>query len=212
MRWAGLLPAAAALLFFAWLAQQVRHAGTQQVDERIRMLVHADASPALTAAMRGFSLIGQPAVLITLGARVMFWLVRTGRVRTALLFALTVAGAEVLDQLLKLLFHRPRPATFFGLAEPMGYSFPSGHSLVSFAFFGALAVAAAARTESRTRWLYYIGAAIPIAAIGLSRIYLGMHYPSDVLGGWAAAAVWLFSVTLAWRWRDGDGAFGGRGH
>jgi undecaprenyl-diphosphatase len=82
----------------------------------------------------------------------------------------------------------------------MGYSFPSGHALVSCAFFGALAVFAAARTGRRARrWLYYVGAAIPIAAIGLSRIYLGMHYPSDVLGGYTGAAAWLFSVKLARR-------------
>ena len=98
---------------------------------------------------------------------------------------------EVLDQLLKVAFHRPRPPTLFGLAGPAGYSFPSGHALVSFAFFGALAVFAAPR-----RWLRYIVAALPVAAIGYSRIYLGVHYPSDVLGGWAAAAVWVFSVTF----------------
>ena len=195
----GLLPAAAALLFFAWLAEEVYHGGTQQFDERIRMLVHAHASPTLTVAMRGISLMGSPWFLIAMGALVIF-LMRAERPRRTLLFAVTVAGAEVLDQLLKIVFHRPRPATFFGLAEPMGYSFPSGHALVSCAFFGALAVFAAARTGRRARrWLYYVGAAIPIAAIGLSRIYLGMHYPSDVLGGYTGAAAWLFSVKLARR-------------
>jgi undecaprenyl-diphosphatase len=109
-------------------------------------------------------------------------------------FAIAIGGAEVLDQLLKLLFHRARPATFFGLPEPMSYSFPSGHALVSFAFFGALAVFVSPR-----RWWYAIAAALPIAAIGYSRIYLGMHYPSDVLGGWVAAAIWLFSLSWARR-------------
>jgi membrane-associated phospholipid phosphatase len=194
--WFGLI---AALLFFAWLAEEVRHGGTQQFDDRIRMLVHAHASPALTAVMRGISLIGEPGVLIVLGALFLF-LMRAERPRRTLLFAVTVAGAEVLDQLLKLAFHRPRPAAFFGVAEPMGYSFPSGHALVSCAFFGALAVFAAARTGHRAwRWWYYTAAAAPIAAIGLSRVYLGMHYASDVLGGWAAAAAWLFSVKLARR-------------
>jgi undecaprenyl-diphosphatase len=167
---------------------------TQAFDERIRALVHAHASPTLTDLMRGVSLIGEPAVLITLGAFVIFWLVWKGRARTALLFGVVVAGAELLDQLLKLLFHRLRPAVFFGLAEPAGYSFPSGHALVSFAFFSALAVFATPR-----RWWYFLLAALPIAAIGLSRVYLGMHYPSDVLGGWAAGAILLFSVSLARR-------------
>ncbi|MGA2737972.1 MAG: phosphatase PAP2 family protein [Bryobacteraceae bacterium] len=167
---------------------------TPAFDEPIRALVHAHASPALTVAMRAISALGEPAFLIVLGVPVVFWLVRTGRTRAMLRFAIAIVGAEVLDQLLKLLFHRARPTIFFGLPKPMGYSFPSGHALVSFAFFGALVVFASPR-----RWWYYIAAAVPIAAIGYSRIYLGMHYPSDVLGGWAAAAIWLFSVSWARR-------------
>jgi undecaprenyl-diphosphatase len=193
----GLLLTAAALALFAWLAEEVIHGRTQQFDNRIRMLVHAHAGPALTAAMRIVSEIGEPWFLIVVGVPAVVWFVWKGWRRTVLLFAITVAGAEVLDQLLKLMFHRPRPATFFALTEPMGYSFPSGHALVSGAFFGGLAVFAAARTGSRARrCLYYSVAALLIAAIGFSRIYLGVHYPSDVLGGYAAAVVWLFSV--AW--------------
>lgn len=196
----GLLLAAAALVFFAWLAEEVVRGRTQQFDDRIRMFVHAHADPALTTAMRGVSLIGEPWFLIVLGVPAVVWFVWKGWRRTVLLFAITLAGAEVLDQLLKLMFHRPRPATFFALTEPMGYSFPSGHALVSCAFFGGLAVFAAARTGSRARrCLYYTVAALLIAAIGFSRIYLGVHYPSDVLGGYAAAVVWLFSVALAQR-------------
>jgi membrane-associated phospholipid phosphatase len=194
MRFAGLLPAASALLFFAWLGAEVLRGGTQAFDDRIRMLVHANATPALTMVMRAISLIGYPAVLIALAVPAVVWSVRMGKARWASRFAISVAGAEVLEQLLKLVFHRPRPDTFFGLSGPMGYSFPSGHALVSFAFFGALAVFAAPR-----RWWYYTAAALPITAIGLSRIYLGMHYPSDVLGGWAAGTVLLLSVAWARR-------------
>ena len=196
----GLLLAGAALAFFAWLADEVIHGRTQQFDDRIRVLVHVHANPALTAVMRGISLIGEPWFLIVLGIPAVVWFVRKGWRRTVYLFAITVAGAEVLDQLLKLVFHRPRPATFFSLTEPMGYSFPSGHALVACAFFGGLAVFAAARTGSRARrCLYYMVSTLLIAAIGFSRIYLGVHYPSDVLGGYAAAVVWLFSVAWARR-------------
>ena len=194
-----LIPAIAALLLFVWLADEVRHGATQHIDDRIRMLVHTWASPALTAAMRGFSLVGTPAVLITLGVVLIMLLAPTERARTLVRFAITIAGAEALDQILKLGFHRTRPATFFGVREPMGYSFPSGHALVSLVFFGALAMLAA-RTGSRTwRWSCYVAAAVMIGAIGMSRIYLGMHYPSDVLGGYAAGTVWLATVTLARR-------------
>jgi undecaprenyl-diphosphatase len=185
------------LLILIWLGQQMRRGDTPPFDDRIRLLVHAHAIPAVTALMRGLSLIGRPEILIAAGALVIFWLARTGRARTAVLFGIVVAGAEIVDQLLKLVFHRMRPVPFFGLAEPRGYSFPSGHALVSCAFFGMLAALAAARTPSRARrCFYYAAAAAMTAAIGFSRVYLGVHYPSDVLGGWAAAVSWLFSV--AW--------------
>jgi undecaprenyl-diphosphatase len=197
----GLLAAAAALLFFAWLAEEILKGGTRRFDDAIRLLLHQHASPALTGAMRAASFIGSPVFLIPLGILVFALYLRQGRPLTARLFVITVIGGEVLDQVLKLAFHRTRPAAFFGLPEPLGYSFPSGHALAACAFYGVVAAFAAARTESRTRrWIYRIAAAIVIAIIGVSRIYLGVHYPSDVLGGYAAALVWVFTVASARRW------------
>lgn len=190
-----LLAASAAIALFAWLAEAVVHGRTRQFDDGVRMLVHGHANPALTAAMREISRFGAPAVLIAVGAVIVIWLACAGRRRTAWLFAVTVAGAEIFEELLKLVFRRPRPPAFFGLAESTGYSFPSGHAVVSLTFFSALALFVMPR-----RWLYYIAAALPVAAIGYSRIYLGVHYPSDVLAGWAAAAVWLFSVASIVAW------------
>lgn len=205
------LPAAVALAIFAWLAAMVTTGRTQQFDESIRMAVHGRASPALTVAMRNLSRIGEPAVLIVSGAVVFLILLAARRRRVALLVFVVVGGAEIFDQFLKLAFRRPRPPAFFGLQEPGGYSFPSGHALVSCTLFGALAVYAASRAGSRTlRWLYYVAAALPVLAIGLSRVYLGVHYPTDVLGGYAAAVFWLSVVYLLWRRSGGDGAFGSR--
>ena len=197
----GLLAAVTALLFFAWLAEEILKGGTRRFDDAIRLLLHQHASPALTAAMRAASFIGSPAFLAPLGILVVALYLRQGRPLTARLFVITVIGGEVLDQVLKLAFHRTRPAAFFGLPEPLGYSFPSGHALAACAFYGVLAAFAAARTEKRTlRWIYQIAAAMVIATIGVSRIYLGVHYPSDVLGGYAAALVWVFTVASARRW------------
>ncbi len=193
---------ACALLLFLWLGLEVRQGALQPFDDAIRTAVHAWTTPWLTTLMRGFTQMGQPAFLIVLGMLIIATHVWTGRPRTALLFFVTVAGAEVLDQLLKREFHRVRPVAFFGIAEPMGYSFPSGHALVSCTFFGVLAVVAAARTKSRARrWLYFAAASAITGAIGLSRIYLGVHYPSDVLGGYLAAAVWVLTVASVRRLR-----------
>jgi membrane-associated phospholipid phosphatase len=208
---AGLLVAAAALLLFAWLSQQMLGGYTLHFDEQVRALLHQHANPALTRFMLWVSFMGSPGLLIGLGVVVVMGYARQGKPRTALLFVITVAGAEVLDEILKLVFHRTRPVAFFGLREPAGYSFPSGHALVSCAFFGVLAAFAAARTERRAlRWIYRAAAAILIALIGISRIYLGVHYPSDVLAGYAAALVWVFSVATARRWtrRPRRGAWG----
>ncbi|MFN7994032.1 MAG: phosphatase PAP2 family protein [Bryobacteraceae bacterium] len=197
----GLLVAIAALVVFAWIADLIGRGGVLDFDNYIRALVHRHSSPALTRIMLGFSVVGSPAYMIVLGCAAVVHFVRSGRPRTAILFVITVLGAELLDQVLKLLFHRTRPVAFFGLAQPMGYSFPSGHSLVSCAFFGVLATFAAARTKKNAlRWTYRLSAALLIAAIGISRIYLGVHYPSDVIAGYLAALVWVFSVASARRW------------
>jgi len=197
----GLLAAATALLFFAWLADEILKGGTRRFDDAVRQLLHQHASPALTAAMRAASFIGSPAFLIPMGILVVALYLRQGRPLAARLFVITVLGGEVLDQVLKLAFHRTRPAAFFGMPEPLGYSFPSGHALAACAFYGVVAAFAATRTESRVwRWVYRIAAATLIAIIGISRIYLGVHYPSDVLGGYAAALGWVFTVATVRRW------------
>jgi undecaprenyl-diphosphatase len=194
----GLMTAAATL--FAWLAEEVTQGRTQQFDDRLRMLIHAHANPWLTAMMRGISLIASPGLLLASGALAIVFFVRTEKWRTAMLFVIAVAGAQLLGESLKLVFHRARPATFFGLAEPGGYSFPSGHAVGSCAFFCVMAAFYAARTSSRARrWIYFIGAVLAFAAVGFSRIYLGMHNPSDVLGGYAVAALWLSIVALCRR-------------
>jgi undecaprenyl-diphosphatase len=115
--------------------------------------------------------------------------------------AVSMAGALALDLALKYSFHRPRPQPFFG-AAPHSYSFPSGHALCSFCFYAVLAGLIAARTRSLVlRVTAGVAAAVLVIAIGISRIYLGMHYPSDVIAGYLAAAVWVATLLVLDRWR-----------
>ena len=108
--------------------------------------------------------------------------------------AVTMVGATVLDLALKYGFHRTRPVPFFG-ALPHTYSFPSGHALYSFCFYGVMAGLINARV--RSHWLriavWSIAVAM-VASIGLSRIYLGVHYPSDVVAGYLAGAIWVSTM------------------
>ena len=110
--------------------------------------------------------------------------------------AIDSAGALALDMTLKYAYHRTRPIAYFG-AAPLSYSFPSGHALCSFCFYGVMAGLLSARIKSLAwRVAIWIAAAVLVIAIGLSRIYLGVHYPSDVLAGYLAAAVWVGTVIV----------------
>jgi undecaprenyl-diphosphatase len=101
-------------------------------------------------------------------------------------------GAAILNTTLKLTFHRARPQPFFDLLAPKSYSFPSGHSLASFCFFGALATVLTARIENKKiNPVIWVTCGLMILLIGLSRIYLGVHYTTDVLAGYAAALIWI---------------------
>lgn len=198
---ASLLLSVLALIFFHWLADEVFAGDTRAFDDNIREAIHAHATPTLTLAMRGMTHLGDPPTLIifcVLGF-VAFW--RRGWRRGSAWLALTMAGAVVLDVTLKLAYQRPRPVPFFGVA-PTSYSFPSGHALGSFCFYATLAGLIAHRSRRHlVRAGVGILAAILIAAIGFSRLYLGVHYPTDVIAGYAAAAIWVGTLVSLDRFR-----------
>lgn len=141
--------------------------------------------------MLGFTLLGEAVFLVTIGVMIAGRLWMAGRRQAAIFFAIAALGAEAIDQILKWWFQRPRPQVFFGTL-PENYSFPSGHALVSLCFYLALAEILSAEDRFRERRTLLRAAAVLLAGvIGLSRIYLGVHYPTDVLAGYAAAIVWL---------------------
>jgi membrane-associated phospholipid phosphatase len=192
---AGFGGAAVALIVFGWLAEQVFHRATIQFDAAVRDAVHSFASPGMTWFFRIVTEFGSEVFLVPFGALVVWRLVVAGRRHAAILFAVAAAGGETLDYLLKLLFRRTRPEVFFGLTAPHTYSFPSGHSMLSACFFGVLAALVTMRMDSRARRVaVWASAAVATLLIGLSRVYLGVHYPSDVVAGYAAAVIWVFSV------------------
>ena len=107
-------------------------------------------------------------------------------------------GANLLDEGMKLIFHRPRPTPWFEYPPPSTYSFPSGHSFVSFCFYLALAeILIRDEWPLGRRMAMWTGAGILTLAIGFSRAYLGVHYPTDVLAGYAAAIAWTTLIRIA---------------
>ncbi|HEY0171701.1 MAG TPA: phosphatase PAP2 family protein [Pyrinomonadaceae bacterium] len=194
----GLVAAAGALFLFYGLAEEVHEGDTRGFDESALALVNGFASPALTSFMRAVTFLGSNAFLACAGVCVVLAFVLTRRGREAVTLLLTMAGASLLNFTLKLLSGRERPEPFFGTPLPESYSFPSGHALLSFCFYGLMAALITARIEGTGRRAsVWAAAVLLVALIGLSRVYLGVHYPSDVAAGYAAAFVWLVIVASA---------------
>jgi undecaprenyl-diphosphatase len=190
-------------MVFAWLANGALREQAAGFDAAVRDAVHAWATPSLTLFMLCATQLGSGPFLIAVGALAIWRLAAAGRKHAAFLLAVAAIGGEALDQILKLCFHRPRPDAFFGLTDPPTYSFPSGHALTATCFYGVLAAVLAARMRpvAAKAGVWALAAALA-ALIGLSRVYLGVHYPSDVLAGYAAAVVWVAAVRAGYGvWR-----------
>ncbi len=202
----GLLAAAVALALFAWLGYQVRSGEPTDFDLTIRAALRSLETSKLSDLMWGASFYGAPRRLFPLGlAAATLFLLRGWR-RGAGLVLVTLAGAAVLDVGLKELFARARPQAFFDYyPAPRSFSFPSGHALFAVCFFGGIAVLLSHRLRGPlARILVWAIALVLIILIGVSRVYLGVHYPTDVIGGFAVGIVWVASVALGDRlaeWR-----------
>jgi len=196
----GLLAAAGAAVLFSELAEDVHEGDTRRFDESALAHVNRYASPALTSFMRAVTYLGSNEFLAVAGAGVVLAFVLTRRRRGAVTLLVSMGGAALLNFSLKLLSGRERPEPFFGATPPDSYSFPSGHALLSLCFHGMIAALVNARLKGAgRRALVWAGAAFLVALIGLSRVYLGVHYPSDVAAGYVAAFVWVVIVASAER-------------
>ena len=190
-----LVAAIGVLVFFAWLTDEVLEGDTRAFDETTRTAVHQFATPTLTTLMRGISFLGSTRFLLAATVVMVLCFIFRKWKREAILLAVTMIGASILNITLKLAFKRVRPEPFFDLATPKSFSFPSGHSLASFCFFGGLAAILNARIESqKLRVAISSAAGVLIFLVGLSRIYLGVHHATDVIAGFAAALIWTAAV------------------
>jgi len=185
-----LVVALGAVAVFLSLAAAAATGEAAGFDASVRGHIHSVSFPALTYVMRGFTTVGEGVFLVAFGALIVWRLVVAGRRSEALFFAVAALGAELIDQLLKLLFHRARPEAFFG-TSPENFSFPSGHALESLCFYLVLAEIFDPEWPRRRRLFARAVAVLFALLIGVSRIYLGIHYPTDVLAGYAAAIAWL---------------------
>jgi membrane-associated phospholipid phosphatase len=181
---------------FGWLARGIFADRFVRIDDGLIIWLHGYWSPLANQVMLLLTMLGDTAVLALLVALVAGTLLYLGRWIDAVGLVLAAGGAGIVDLVLKATFQRVRPDLFSGPLHLTSYSFPSGHSMGSTACYGMLAVLAIRLVQGRLAKIAIgLAAALLILGIGLSRIYFGVHYPTDVLGGFLAGAIWLVIST-----------------
>ncbi len=181
---------------FAALAEDIWTKELLAWDAPVLNALHRLETPALDRLAVVVTFFGSGGLMALAGAALAALLAYRGHRSRATFVALAVVGAGAIDLLAKFAFLRARPRLWVSPIQEIGYSFPSGHAMGSMAMVAALAVLA---WRTRWRWLTLILGGVFVAVIGLTRLYLGVHYPSDVLAGWGAAIAWVSGVNLAVR-------------
>lgn len=183
----------ASLFFLA--AVGARQGWLTPSDRWLSLTIYAWRNERLTAVMRTVTALGNPVTLAIIALGLLF----TGaNPRVGFKRVMVIVGSGLLTEILKTLIARPRPGIAPLIIEP-GYSFPSGHALGSLVVYGLVAWLVCQKLPpSKARWLVGLLAVFLIGAIGLSRVYLGVHYPSDILGGYLAGGVWLITTFPWW--------------
>lgn len=173
-------------------------------DEQIVDFVHKLANPSVTPYVQIITQLGSSTFLLITTAIFICCLLLAKRFCPAAFLAAAGLGGTIIMGLSKAIFHRSRPILASPIAIEHGFSFPSGHSMLSTCIYGALAIVL--WSLIKPLWLRIAGVcllALLILTIGMSRIYLGVHYPSDVLGGILLAWAWLSFCRVAFSlWRQ----------
>jgi undecaprenyl-diphosphatase len=203
-----------AIWAFIEIAEEVREGGTREFDEALLRALRNPGDLAdplgprwLEEMARDFTALGGVGVLTLITAASVGYLLLMRRRHAALLVLIAVGGGLLLSTLFKAGFDRPRPDLVAHLAHVYTASFPSGHSMLSAATYFTLGALLARMHRDAAVKLFLLGAAIVVTLlVGASRVYLGVHWPSDVLAGWSAGAAWAAACWLAALWFQRRGA------
>jgi undecaprenyl-diphosphatase len=197
-----------ALLFlFLRLASEVMEGDTQAFDVAILRSLRDAADPArpigpawMETALVDITALGSPVVLGLVVVIITGYLLIEARYKTALIVVTTAITSEVLDEVLKLVFARPRPTVVPQLRTVVTASFPSGHAMESAIIYLTLGALLMRVVEGRLTKIYTMAMAMFLTLIvGVSRVFLGVHYPTDVVGGWMLGFLWAALTFLVTR-------------
>lgn len=194
----GFIALAACLVVLGLLAESIRDREVNILDTLATPFLHGLASPALDQLMNAATFLGSNLAIPLLFALAVIVMLVLHRAREALFLAIACGGSLVLNETMKLFFARPRPQLPWAHVLP-DYSFPSGHAMNSLVFYVALAVVLWSVFGRRVGLASLASAILLALFIGISRIYLGYHYLTDVVGGLLAGTAWLLIVAAAFR-------------
>ncbi|MGI5132778.1 phosphatase PAP2 family protein [Pseudonocardia sp. CA-107938] len=192
---AGLVLLAGLAVWAAFVGVGPAEADTAALQDAI-----ATRTPGLTTAAILITTVGSTVAMAVLAAAVAAALWARGRPIDAAFLVLTTASASLLFRGLKIVFDRPRPPVATRLVVETNESLPSGHATMSMIVIGALVLLSWAGRSTATRVLAVLAAVAWVGLVGATRIYLGVHWFSDVVAGWAVGAAWLTLCALLWRW------------
>ena len=198
-----LLVVAGGVWLFVGLADEIHEGELEHFDTTVLLLLRNPADPAdplgpawVEEAMRDLTALGSMIVLTIITAAAVVHLVLAGKRHAALFLVVAVGGGVLLGFGAKSTFERPRPDLVAHAARVFTSSFPSGHSTMAAVVYLTLGTLLARVQPQRRLKIWLIGLAVLITlAVGISRVYLGVHWPSDVVGGWALGASWAM---LCW--------------
>ena len=180
------------VIVFLRISGEILQQDPVNTDFIILNWIHIHASPLLDPVFLAITNIGAPITLM-LSATVLAFISWKKRLRQrAFIWFFGVGGAATANFLLKLMFARERPSFWPSIVTEENFSFPSGHAMVSAAFAVCLFVIC---WRTRWRWIAFLTGASFTFLVGYSRLYFGVHYPTDVISGWAVSAIWVFLLS-----------------
>jgi undecaprenyl-diphosphatase len=200
---AGLAVSTFVIWAFFGLADEVLEGDSRTFDRAVLLWIHDNFPDWWNEPMRLVTALGYYYVVIPLLAVAVFAFYRRGWRLSAVLLVVSTGGSFVLTTVLKGVFQRARPELFDSGYQASFYSFPSGHATVAVGFYGMLTLLIARRLRGFWRWAMVAAGVSLVLLIGFSRLYLGVHYPTDVLAGFLAAPLWVGVVGIAYfLWRS----------
>jgi hypothetical protein len=194
----GVALATIAFWFFKEQAEQVVAGRADRYDDMIMEAVHTIDNKSMHRTMEAITQLGSHAAISTAAGLTAIAMLRKGQKSDAWTVVISTGGAMAINTILKNIFQRERPIEMARRIKlPRSHSFPSGHSLLSAATYPIVAHHLVQNESSSTQAIVHTMVGLTILSVGFSRVYFGVHFPSDVLGGFAAGFGWLGLTSLS---------------